>query len=67
MDDQLLQDTVQAILSTHISVSLARMRADAFCAAYAAHVRCGALPEEARSLAKAAVMSMSSLVQAQEE
>lgn len=64
MSEQLSQETVQLILSSYVSVNLARMRTDAFCAAYSAHTQQGALPEEARSLAQAAVASLSSLVQA---
>lgn len=53
----------QIVINAYTSASVARLKADVFAAAYAAHIRSGALPEEARTLARSASEYMYSLVQ----
>jgi hypothetical protein len=54
---------VQAMIDTYTSVSAARIMGEVFAASYAAHIRNGALPEEARSVARTAAEFMYGLVQ----
>ena len=58
-----LNSLAQQLVNTFISVNVARLKADVFSAAYAAHIRAGALPEEARSLARSTAEYMYSLVE----
>lgn len=53
----------QTLMAGYTSVAVARMKATVYASAYAAHIRSGALPEEARSLAATASQSMYNLVQ----
>lgn len=53
----------QLAIATYTSVSVARLKADVFSAAYAAHIRIGVLPEEARSIARSTAEYMYGLVE----
>ena len=52
------------ILDRYTSVNVARLKAEVFSTAYAAHVQSGAVPEEARSVARATAEYMYQLVEA---
>jgi len=60
---QAVNTLADSMLASYTSVSVARLKADVFSAAYAAHIQSGALPEEARSIARATADYMYGLVE----
>jgi len=60
-----LNSLAESFVAVYTSVNVARMKADVFSAAYAAHIRNGQLPEEAASLALKAAHTMYSTVSAE--
>lgn len=53
---------LNSLANVYVSVSVARLKADVYAAAYAAHISQGKLPEEAMSLALRAAEAMHSTV-----